>query len=420
MHLLLLASLNPQFGHAKAGYIVLASLLEALALSGHQVSYATVCCHNPPDEATLVRLREAGVKFVGDFTDQVVTSDPAASALRSDIRTVRKAFLSLESDDLPYFAAPAEVIAELQESGADATLIFWDTWFEHLLTNWHGTPIYGYLARPRYASPLARIAAMDAENGGIATILRQSVLKRLIERQRDRHNKRIRVLKRVANICALDAAEYRQLGVKCEYVPNTWPDFFGADWKKRRTGAEHTRARVGILGNIGDLTGTGNLFGVSYLAEQILPRLRQHRVGGWDINLCGRGILPDKVAGLLDAEQVNLKGFVDDIDGEVLANRIFLLLNNAGPYTGGYTRVIYAFSSGSCLVAHSRLAESMPEVKHGVNALLGNDADEIAGFLAEVIAKPALAAEIGAAARSTYEREYQPRVVAARLLAMME
>ena len=55
----------------------------------------------------------------------------------------------------------------------------------------------------------------------------------------------------------------------------------------------------------------------------------------------------------------------------MVGNHIFLLLNNAGPYTGGYTRVIYAFSSGSCLIAHKRLADSMPELVHDRNCLLG-------------------------------------------------
>lgn len=420
MHLLLLASLNPQFGHAKAGYIVFASLLEALAKLGHRVSYATTCCPNPPDASTLIRLAGAGVEFLGDFTDHVVSGEPVVSALRSDIRTVRKAIISLERDDLPRFVAPEKTVAKLLESGADAALLFWDSWFEHLLPDWRGIPIYGYLARPRYASSLTRIEAVSAQDGGINEIIRRLVLKSLIKRQRDRHTKRMRMLTLGTNICALDAAEYRNLGIACDYVPNTWPDLFGADWRKIRSEAEDARASVAVLGNIGDLTGTGNLFGVKYLAEQVLPHLKQHKVGAWNINLCGRGELPDDVARLLGTDGINVKGFVDDIDGEMLANRIFLLLNNAGPYTGGYTRVAYAFSSGSCLVAHRRLADSMPEVEHGVNALLGNDAKEIADLLAEAIANPALTTRLGVAARSTYEMKYQPRVVAERLLSMME
>ena len=35
------------------------------------------------------------------------------------------------------------------------------------------------------------------------------------------------------------------------------------------------------------------------------------------------------------------KGFVDDLDTEILKNQIFLLCNNTGYHYGGYTRVVY-------------------------------------------------------------------------------
>ena len=116
---------------------------------------------------------------------------------------------------------------------------------------------------------------------------------------------------------------------------------------------------------------------------------------------------------------VALRGFVPDIDDEVAGNHIFLLLNNAGPYTGGYTRVIYAFSSGSCLIAHTRLADSMPELVHGRNCLLGATPEEIADHIAAAARDPGLRARLGEAGRATYEEDYRPSRVARGLCDMV-
>ena len=120
----------------------------------------------------------------------------------------------------------------------------------------------------------------------------------------------------------------------------------------------------------------------------------------WVINICGRFELPPEFDDLKPQPNVAMRGFVPDIDEEVRGNHIFLLLNNAGPYTGGYTRVIYAFSSGSCLIAHTRLAESMPELVHGRNCLLGATPEEIADHIAAAARDPALRARLGEAARA--------------------
>jgi glycosyltransferase involved in cell wall biosynthesis len=116
---------------------------------------------------------------------------------------------------------------------------------------------------------------------------------------------------------------------------------------------------------------------------------------------------------------VAIRGFVPDIDEEMLGNHIFLLLNNAGPYPGGYTRVIFAFSSGSCLIAHRRLAESMPELVHDENCLLGDTPESIAALIAAAASDPALRSRIGEAARRTYVERYRPALIADKLLCMM-
>jgi glycosyltransferase involved in cell wall biosynthesis len=81
--------------------------------------------------------------------------------------------------------------------------------------------------------------------------------------------------------------------------------------------------------------------------------------------------------------------------------------------------VIYAFSSGSCLIAHSRLAQSMPELVHDQNCLLADTPESIADLIAAAVRDPILRNRIGEAARRTYLDRYRPNLIAQNLLRMM-
>jgi hypothetical protein len=413
MHLALLSSIHPSFGHARAGNLVLATLLEELGRAGHRVSLFTACCANDPDREALDRLRAAGVTHAADLTAETM-QEPRLSGLASDLRTLRKAYLPKASDDFPRFSDPSASARSIAAGGAEAAILFWDSWLEQLVAALKPLPVVGYLAKPRTASSLS--AAESSPATGFAGA-KQKVLVRILRNQEARHLERLRGLGAATNICALDAKYYSEHGVRCDYLPNTWPDAFGPDWRARRERAEAERGKVAVLANIGSVNGTGNLFGLRYLAGQVMPALGAAASSRMEISVCGGGRMQAPLAESLAAQGVLVRGFVDDIDGEVLSNRVFLLLNNAGPYTGGYTRVVYAFSSGACLVAHRRLAESMPEVEHGKNALLGSTPQEIAALLERAAGDVQLVRKLGEGARETYERVYRPATVAGALAA---
>ena len=123
---------------------------------------------------------------------------------------------------------------------------------------------------------------------------------------------------------------------------------------------------------------------------------------------------------LLSHPLVHIKGFVDDVDAEVLSSPIFLLLNNAGPYSGGYTRVIYAFSTGACLVAHTNLRHSMPELINGENCLLADTPVGLVDCIERLLTDAALRKRIGQQARFIYETQFAPAHVARKLIGMIE
>jgi len=410
-----LTSAAPDFGHARAANTVLACLIEAMAQAGHTLAWATLDASGETSAQSLSRLQAAGAADLGAFDDLFAPPSPPDSRLARWIGYA-KALAGIGADDDPAALNPidpAAATARLMAFRPDAVFLFWDTKFERLLPYLGDLRAIGYLARPPYAARLSRLDEMTPKDW------RWRLTRRLVEAAQSRHFARMGKLLAAANICALDAREYTRHAVASRYVPNTWPDVFGDAWRAKRAAAQDARPGIEILGNIGGLDATGNRYGLRYIADEVLPQLERSGLPEpWRINICGRGKLPDALARKLDHPRFTLRGFVPDIDAEMLANRIFLLCNNAGPYTGGYTRVIYAMAAGIPLVAHRRLAESMPELRHDENCLLGADGAEIAAHVARAAADQTLRQRLSEAGRATYARAYAPKVVAASLTEM--
>jgi hypothetical protein len=412
MRLLVLSSIPPDFGHFRAGHTVLAHLLENFVDSGIDIGVA-IASSKLVSAATKDRLALRGIEILEGDEFALVELDQRARWFRRFHYLASK----LKHPDQSYqhrFVQPGMAISRIKAFGADRVLLFWDTCFELLLNRMAAAEIhpFGYLARPPQAASLSTLSRVENPI--------ERVLKRLfITREQLRHLRRLNHLRTAANICAVDAAWYTENGVRSKYISNTWPDSYGKEWKSIRIRAQNRRTGLHILANIGGLNATGNLFGMEYLGERILPVLKKELIVDWQVNICGRFELPSYLRQLLTDERVHLKGFVEDIDEEVAGNELFLLLNNAGPYTGGYTRVIYAFSSGACLIAHRRLAASMPELIHNENCLLGETPEEIIGHLVRLATDHNMRIRIGENARKTYEMHCAPHHVAQKLIAMM-
>jgi hypothetical protein len=412
---IVLSSMVPTFSHL--GRVVLANVLEQMAGQGAEVRFAVARSGGliDADEEAAVRLARAGVRAVEGPAPVLDEANLPKSAARRVARYVRETVDPRVSADAPRFRDPAAEVERLIATGAKSALLFWDTHYERLAPalSQAGMRVYGYLARPPMAA--AQVHARDKLRG-----LKRALTNARLQARQSRHLARLRSLSGARNLCALDAVWYDRHGVACSYLPNTWPDAYGDAWQSLRREAEGRRQGIHILGNVGALQATGNHYGMSYLANCVLPLFAGKLAApDWTINICGRFELPPEFDRLRNKPHVAIRGFVPDIDEEMLGNHIFLLLNNAGPYPGGYTRVIFAFSSGTCLIAHRRLADSMPELVHDENCLLGETPEEIAGLIAAAAGDPALRHRIGEAARHTYVERYRPSLIAGGLLRMM-
>ena len=139
------------------------------------------------------------------------------------------------------------------------------------------------------------------------------------------------------------------------------------------------------------------------------------------MRLYGAGRFSEPVARALERPHVENRGFVDDIDAELQAAKVFLLCNNGNPdFVVGHTRILHAWSLGSCLVAHVNMAKAMPEIVHGENALLGSTGEEIAEQVAAACRDEALRRRIVEGGGRTWEREFRPEVVVQRIVRRIE
>ena len=74
---------------------------------------------------------------------------------------------------------------------------------------------------------------------------------------------------------------------------------------------------------MGNLHSTGNKIGLNYLKVNILPNLSKYK--NISVNICGSGRIEKD---LLKFNFLKFKGFVKNINLELLKNQIFLLCNN--------------------------------------------------------------------------------------------
>jgi glycosyltransferase involved in cell wall biosynthesis len=149
----------------------------------------------------------------------------------------------------------------------------------------------------------------------------------------------------------------------------------------------------------------------------VLPELDRRLGGDYALHIYGAGRLFPAVAKVLDHPRVVNRGFVDDIDAELRSAKVFLLANNNNPaFVTGHTRVLHAWSLGSCVVAQRNIARAMPEVVHGENALLAETGAELAEQAAAATADEELRRRIGEGGRRTYEREFRPEIVIGRVV----
>lgn len=407
MRFFFIAPTLPLAGHSvRAQTVVVREALRALEELGHEVVFQPLLhpeheSGEPDTRAELLPPLTAPHDAVGStpglMLRQSVSRDPAvfypSYALRDELaRRVA--------------AARADVVFHLWCSAAFAACSLVEA------------PVFAYAGNPDHYSMAARLKHPDLFGIPRATPRNRAKLllwRRAFDRFENVHVELVKTSRWVGCVSAPNARYYRERGVPgAFYVQNMWPATGGSYEPPQPT-------ENAIVGNMGGQYATGNTFGLAFLGREILPELDRRLGEDYRVELYGAGSLAPAVAAAVRHPRVVNRGFIDDIDEALRSAKVFLLANNANPdFVVGHTRILHAWSLGSCLVAHRNMAVAMPEIVHGENALLGETAAEFADNVVAALADDALRERIGEAGRRTWEREFQPAIVMRRVVDRIE
>jgi hypothetical protein len=360
---------------------------------------------NAAERAGMHELAGLGVEFL----------DPFVLATERRWRSRLSRWLVPEEADF-YPEATLRPAAEKAAMAFRPDLVF-VPWSETAASLFADLPVskFAYYGNPDAKSGLARAAFARAHGGSWSGYARERWHLARLERF---HLKAMRRYDYLGDVAANDASYYRRHGhPNAFYIRNIWIDRVGTAWRAARE-RERTDPLV-IVGNLGKLAATANTHGLEILARDVLPELRRALAGNFEIHVFGAGTPHPAIARLLAAPEIRRRGFVDDIDGELMTASIFLCLNNASRFKVGHTRYLHAWSLGCCVVAHRDAALSMPEMVSGENCLLGGSATEIAELVAAAARNFGLRRRLGNAGYATFAEKFTARPVVDEILSRL-
>lgn len=407
----------PLAGHSvRAPTVVIREALAAFRALGHDVVFQPLLTHEAE-----VGFEEEGGRALEWARSNGIELLPALYAAPDAVGStprllVRQAFSSDPGVFYPSYALRGELATRVRDSGADVCFHLWTSAAFGACAD-VATPVFAYAGNPDHYSMAARLE--HPELFGIPQRTLRNRVKLALWRRAYRRFEDVVVALAlrstwIACASAPNADYYTRRGhPRAFYLQNMWPQL------AEPRDARPTENR--IVGNLGGQYATGNTFGGWLLAREVLPALDRLLGEDYSVQLYGAGSFVPALARALEHPRVENRGFVDDIDAELQAAKVFLLCNNNNPdFIVGHTRILHAWSVGSCLVAHTNMARAMPEVVHEENALLGSTGEEIAEQVARACRDEELRRRIVEGGRRTWEREFRPDVVVARVVRVIE
>jgi len=410
--ILVMSPLRPHSAHTvRAANIVLYELISAFAnLPGVSVGFLKV--DQPGDAPETAQeadgraeLEKQGVTFLPEF------------ALSSMVRRskLRKIFFPSLEDFYPGVngGEKQRLLEAVKNFSPDLIFIPWSEPVTALAADLP-YPKYAYYGNPDPKSALAQ-ASFNRRHRNLSSF-EYAIKKRVASYLASIHIKIMSHYEMIGDVADNDVKYYRAHGLsQAHYIQNVWFDRY-PNWRELRTSREKEKP-LKIIGSIGKLSGTANTHGLELLVNDLLPELRRvMQKGSFEIHILGAGSPHPAIARLLSAPEFRLRGFVDDIDDEILSSSIFLCLNNASEYKVGHTRYLHAWSLGSCVIAHRDAALSMPEMHHDKNSLLGGTIPEMAKLIAEAVENKELRDRIGAGGYDTFRKFFVASHVVPKIL----
>lgn len=408
MKILYVFGVVPNTALGGAGVTAYSSILGLLD-AGHQVSVLALKCSHSKCEEYINDLKQKGVKV-----DVLLETNKV-----SKIRRVYNALFPDFKSVFPGQLYAHQVTAHFKNNQYDVVVAYhWDALaaikdLEKVLkVGLVGDPIDlpGRFRRSIYSR-----YDDSTQYSGIRKLLHGKQAEKRLERVQ--HSGMVRLLGNCqvnGAYAAHHAYDLEKLGVKdCKYFHTPVPE---VDREQR---FEKDKFKILLMGH---LLGVATLSGIELFVNEILPHLDSeigatayevHVVGGY------AETLPSELsAALYNHPSVILRGQVVPADIEFLSSDVLLVPTPIE--LGIRVRIISGFSYGSLIVAHVANKKGIPELEHGVNALLGENGKELGQCIVDVFNKKVEADNIKVASRHTYEQYFSPASFAEELISEIQ
>ncbi|MDZ4253708.1 MAG: glycosyltransferase [Sulfuritalea sp.] len=429
MKILLLLSSIP-YDQGEAIEVVSHEVVRLMAAAGHEV-YVQALIRDDRSDASAERelyatkrfASQAGVKllpplYLGEFIRPRSRKSSRLAYLTTLVRSLPGLRRVINPDLFPAIAAKPAVAFQVKTLQPNVIASIWS--WEALAASYDipGVPKFVYYGNPNHKPPEAQLrfpGLFGTPTRGLVARLRFGALKLLNRATEIQHLRMMAACEATANNALIDARYYTDMGhPRSIYLQNMWPDAAGGPVFGGRPAGD---GRAHICASVGNVAATGNTFGLHYLGAELMPRLKA-RLGGDQLamDIFGGGTLRPSSAAVLCDPSIRLRGWVTDINAEIVQSAAFLVLTNVYGFNVGNTRILLAWSLGACVIAHTSSALSMPELVHGESALLGETADEIADLVVQAIRDPDLRERIGRGGYDTFCRYYRSEKVVPKML----
>ena len=402
-------SILPHTNHTvRAANVVLYELLYALALKSDlqllvlPVYYAIESHPTPEELEGITSLSQIGVRFLPSLV--------IPSTATSKYSRLLDLLITPDQFFYPVLKYRNQVTHLINSIRPNVVLTVWSEPLTALFSV-VSLPKIAYYGNPDPKTLRARAAFAFRNGGSLLSYLRSFSLSYLFELA---HLRLMSKWSMLANVAALDAYYYHRKGhPNSFYLQNVWID---RAIKTEPVTASSSFTTVRIAASVGKLDGTANTHGFEYMIKHLLPAMRSiFQNKPFELHIFGAREPNSSVASLFDAPEVVRRGFVADIDSELISCDSFLCVNNATNYNVGHTRYLHAWSLGCCVVAHVNVRKAMPELEHMSNSLLGSSPHEIAQHLLSLSLDPTLRARLAARGRDTFIRHFTSKPVADQL-----
>jgi glycosyltransferase involved in cell wall biosynthesis len=205
-------------------------------------------------------------------------------------------------------------------------------------------------------------------------------------------------------------ARLARLGITSRYWSYPWPS---EPTSETAVVSKHAKPTFILFGTLAAL---GSRSAFDFLLKSVYPLLlRTWGPQGFSILISGMRELPVWVREEIERRpEFRFLGFVDDLVAEV--GRCHAVLAPISVPVGNRSRIVTAMSMGGLVVAHANTALGNPELMSGDNCLLASSAKEFAEHMRLAYDNPDIAAKLGASARQTYLRSFEPTAASKRLV----